>query len=595
MNIAGMIGHLIQHMQTSSARVELTPGQILKGKVLKLFPQTGLAQVQLGGMTLHAMLEAPLKAGEEAWLQVQPGQHPVTLRVLKRDQGAPASKSTSADFSAILRSFGLTDNKPGREAIRFFIEHQLPVNKARVQQLAQYVKLHGLNTEDTPFLLLAANKDFPLTEQTIQSLKTFFTGAPVQAKLEQWLQAAASYLGSRGVSVPSQQTVAADTVQVQTSAATSAQNRTPMEPGNRSSNPVDQRLLSVPENRQRGQHKLPDLSNAPLERDGDEHRLPAVKEGMQHQPQQQQQMTLSKLPVTEVVRQLFQLLFSIKTSQEAGTSRQIHQQHSTGAAPAGTEEGATVPNPVNVRELPSSFRSETIDPARFVKQLGLEYERELMQHLSRHSLLQTERGENAQPTGKSQLDLELSNQIKPLLVHLTQHGEELPSALRESSQSLLQHVTGQQLMLTSSVSQPSFTEMVFQLPFFMDDSSRKAVVHLQSRKKENGQIDRDNCRLLFHLQMARLGETMADVHIVNRAITIVLFTDHEDVQTGLIFQWMKEGETALRKQLEGHGYQLLSLRHQQSKRDRVSPGTAAATQGSSAITYSPYKGVDIRI
>ena len=49
------------------------PGQILNGKILKLFPNS-VATLQVGSQKVVAQLEASLEANEKYWFQVQSGE-----------------------------------------------------------------------------------------------------------------------------------------------------------------------------------------------------------------------------------------------------------------------------------------------------------------------------------------------------------------------------------------------------------------------------------------------------------------------------------------------------------------------------------------
>ncbi|MCK9906955.1 hypothetical protein MXD63_44060, partial [Frankia sp. Cpl3] len=55
---------------------------------MQLYPDS-TALVQVGGMQVHARLEASLEAGQKAWLQVQPSSDLLTLKILLTPQNAP--------------------------------------------------------------------------------------------------------------------------------------------------------------------------------------------------------------------------------------------------------------------------------------------------------------------------------------------------------------------------------------------------------------------------------------------------------------------------------------------------------------------------
>src|SRR5699024_10500318 len=47
----------------------------------------------------------------------------------------------------------------------------------------------------------------------------------------------------------------------------------------------------------------------------------------------------------------------------------------------------------------------------------------------------------------------------------------------------------------------------------------------EGKRKKNGRFDPDVCRILFYLQLEHLRETIVDVNIQNRLISIYIFND----------------------------------------------------------------------
>src|SRR4051794_22472060 len=68
------------HLKTTSFQ----PGQILNGKIIKLFPN-GIASLQIGSQKVVAQLEASLEANQKYWFQVQSGEGKVRLKVIGQE------------------------------------------------------------------------------------------------------------------------------------------------------------------------------------------------------------------------------------------------------------------------------------------------------------------------------------------------------------------------------------------------------------------------------------------------------------------------------------------------------------------------------
>jgi len=196
--------------------------------------------------------------------------------------------------------------------------------------------------------------------------------------------------------------------------------------------------------------------------------------------------------------------------------------------------------------------------------------------------------------------------LKSALLSLASR-EDAPPALREAAQTLAQHITGQQLLLTGDRGTlgPYHYVTLF-IPIVDRHGDTTAAVHVQTRKKRRGEWDADNVRLLFDLNMKHLGHTVADVQVVDRIVSMKLFNDDP---------WFRDlaerSRDTLAVAFQEAGYQLSALRavpFPDKAEDEVAgnrPGAAAdfplisLMNGDSAsggiLPSKPYKGVDLRI
>jgi len=188
--------------------------------------------------------------------------------------------------------------------------------------------------------------------------------------------------------------------------------------------------------------------------------------------------------------------------------------------------------------------------------------------------------------------------VKSLLLQLASR-DDLPASLREPVQQTLQQITGQQLLLSADRGQ-TFAYMTFLLPVLQGTNGQTASVHVQSRRNRKGVIDAENCRLLFDLRMDTIGNTLVDVQIMNRWISIVVHNNHSAIHSFLELyrHEMDEG-------FERAGYRLVSLTGRpfpepalaQEGRNAGSPAAAGEVSANLTDLYrpKPYKGVDVRI
>ncbi len=167
-----------------------------------------------------------------------------------------------------------------------------------------------------------------------------------------------------------------------------------------------------------------------------------------------------------------------------------------------------------------------------------------------------------------------------------------PAGLRETAQQLVQHITGQQLLLAPERGNSLFSHVAMVIPFYNEQGGQTAAIHIQTRRGRKGELDSQNCRLLFDLQMKQLGDTLIDVQVVDRMVTLQVWNNHPATEPLLEASRAEMGEA-----LQQSGYKLLSLKTQPMPE---ADGTASLASGqqsglSTAFVSKPYKGMDLRV
>jgi len=171
--------------------------------------------------------------------------------------------------------------------------------------------------------------------------------------------------------------------------------------------------------------------------------------------------------------------------------------------------------------------------------------------------------------------------------------KDVPVALRETAQQLVQHITGQQLLLVPERNASPYTHMTMFIPFQGQDGGQTASVHIQTRKGARGELDSGNCRLLFDLRMQSLGETLVDVQVVDKIVSVTLWNNHP-----AIGEITEDAKGQVSEALRQAGYQLLTLRttpladRGAGGSDELAPPNVTAPD---AWSSKPYKGVDFRV
>lgn len=173
------------------------------------------------------------------------------------------------------------------------------------------------------------------------------------------------------------------------------------------------------------------------------------------------------------------------------------------------------------------------------------------------------------------------NNVKEGVIRLLQLP--LPSYVRESADAVLQHITGQQLLL-SATHDHQWQHLLLYVPMHQS-RSQEVAIHVFTRKRAGGALDQDNCRLLFQLELDRLGWSCLVVHIVNRAVSVEWYCDHEHLA-----QQLEKAEPFLRERLERVGY---TLSHVKARRGKELGTERKHPVWPTIVNWG--KGVDVRV
>ncbi|MDH6669540.1 hypothetical protein M2277_000184 [Paenibacillus sp. LBL] len=253
---------------------------------------------------------------------------------------------------------------------------------------------------------------------------------------------------------------------------------------------------------------------------------------------------------------------------------------------AGTGSGAVASAPVTTGNAASINHQAPVAQAGTTNQPGVAQpsvpsaQQSMAQGMQQQSVIaSTQAGDSSQA---------LQDTLKGVLLQVLS-SQETPSALKEAAQQIVQHLTGQQLLLNTDRTAP-FAQVTMFIPLHGADGEQTASVHIQSRRGRKGELDATNCRLLFDLDMRFLGPTLIDVQVVDRIVSLSFRNDQSFAAE--LFEGKKQ---ELATAVASIGYQLLSVKTEPLPVD-PQPSSDMSVQGTAA-EYAPqtYKGVDMRI
>lgn len=114
--------------------------------------------------------------------------------------------------------------------------------------------------------------------------------------------------------------------------------------------------------------------------------------------------------------------------------------------------------------------------------------------------------------------------IKSLLIQMS--GQEHPAPLQEQGRMLLHMIQGMQLQ--STIETANLLTATLQLPGGKLSLNKDIFLQFTGQKDRDGNIQADHCRILFVLHLNALDETMIDMHVQQRVISLHIYNDQFD-------------------------------------------------------------------
>lgn len=144
--------------------------------------------------------------------------------------------------------------------------------------------------------------------------------------------------------------------------------------------------------------------------------------------------------------------------------------------------------------------------------------------------------------------------LKASIMQLVQSAD-TPAVVKETAQQLLNAITGQQLMLSTERNHSVFSHVTMFIPLQDKEGGQTAAVHIQTRRDRKGELDSENCRIVFDLNMNAIGPTMVDVNITSKIVSLNLWNDHPAI--GAVIEALKP---EISEALYSTGYMLSAVR-----------------------------------
>ncbi|GCL71342.1 hypothetical protein PN4B1_12470 [Paenibacillus naphthalenovorans] len=271
----------------------------------------------------------------------------------------------------------------------------------------------------------------------------------------------------------------------------------------------------------------------------------------------------------------------------------------SGAAGAGAQQAAAEQPPAAMAQAQTLSEQQEDGPllGRLMKALGMNHEHQAIKHLEQN--LQEQRlHAGSLSAGSPGEAAEAADSLKSVLMQLSQ-AMDAPQDLKDAARQAVQQITGQQLLLSQDRG-AMFSHVTLFVPLIHANGEQTAAIHIQSRKGRNGSLDESNCRLVFDLRMKALGDTLVDVQVVNRIVSLHVHNDLPFTR-----ELLDAHKDDIAQGLHSIGYQFISMKcspYPSKATENIefseSSGPASVLrEGSLESIYAQrrYKGVDIRV
>ncbi|MFY3793422.1 hypothetical protein ACOQFO_17260 [Ureibacillus sp. MALMAid1270] len=564
----------VQSQQANLAQnqpLTLKQGQVLHGTIKKLYPDQ-IAEVQVGGHKFLAKLETPLKAGDSHFFQVKNISPQAELKVVSGPMDG--SSTMTQQVQQLLDSMNLPKTSDMQQILAHLIKEQLPVSKELLIQAQELLSNNGGITKET---LAALQKliemKMPISKDVFQAilqgsktngfsqiLETFseillkdpsvaeHTKTTIMQNLERIAKPFDSQLGgiilSRAIQTISSESepitnklyalnllkesgiLSKQTILSNWQDTVLSQNRnTPSTSSNQLAGQIIQTVKTMNEGNTVNtlnlvKSWLDQESNLNQSQKND---ILTLLNRFESLPKQSQNVEHFAKQLNELLLKSYSNTITNQPSNHYNALTHLLSLISPDAIPDESllltnlgkmANGSTTPQVQQMvqeaeQQIKSSLDGQMIQSAMksVLKSLGLSYESTLNQKI---------------------VDFDqISNSLKPQVLSIIQDSS-TSQPLKEAGEILLARMNGLQLLSGENGHQH---QIVMQMPLQFLGRSMDATLQWNGRMKENGKIDSNYARILFYLDMQSLKETVVDMQVQNRIVTITLFNENENLQT----------------------------------------------------------------
>lgn len=605
----------------------LKQGQVFHGTIKKLYPDQ-MAEIQVGNQKFIAKLEVPLKAGDAHFFQVTGTDPQAELKVVSGPM--TPTTSPSQQINQLLESMNLPKSAEMQQLLGHFMKAELPISKDQLLQAEMWLKAlpEGISRIDAlQTIQKMIELKMPMTNEVFQALMSGQKTSGMAAIMENFAQLLAKDTAlpeqlkqnlmqqlqaiAKPFEVETGSVVLAKVLESLTNnAATTSEKMQALsilkESGIIPNQATLQNWSSMNEGKtsqqmqQAGQVVQSILTTKPENAAQLIEQLKSWTTNQQFLTNDQKQQInqlidrFNQLPVTKQTVDIFakQMQDQLLKAFSQNTSNHLFTQDIKGLSVKDhllsllkPEVASPLQNEAFMRNL---VKNSIASSQPFIQQIVTQadalvqnsMDSKAMEHAMKTVLKNL--GISYEATlGNKSADLQMiAHQLKPQLHTLLQETNMTPQ-LKEAAEMLMTRMNGMQL---SSGENGHQHQLIMQVPLEFFGKRMDATLQWNGRMKDDGKIDANYARVLFYLQMASMQETVIDMQVQNRVVTVTVFNEHLEIQS--LAEPLK---AALKIGLAEKNYQLTGIFMKQFDKGQAVKNSPVVEQ------QEEQSGVDIRV
>lgn len=569
MNIKQVIGDRLASIKGSQSSRSLQPGQIIQGHILGLYPGNK-ASIQIGNQKLIAQLEAPLNSGEKYHFQVQTSDDVILLKVI----GEKSVKQTIQTSSDLLKQLGFKPSAHHASLVHRLMTDHIPFNTRQLKQAFHHLDMAKNKDKAQLILKNMITAKLPLTDSIFQALISQEADA-----FSNQLHALKDTLGKSDQQTELAHQLTRKIDQLLNQTQPSSQGGGVVLNDEHMTNQSFINILKLAGMSQKGQNVENESQIRHVFQVLSENQQKIIEHAKQFEAlflrQIERSLTLNE-PLSEDAFQHSKQFMSQHLSPLLPENQAFRLDKDMVNEPTHLERLVQYMQSLKNHDMYVQIDRMLMNPQLFKGLASNSLQHQFIHHLT--TVLNTG-GFIYENQVMNETYQQIEHHLKALLLQFVEQSE---GTAASQAKQLIHVINGLQLQSVQETSH--LIDAHVQIPAEKLGLVNDLSLHFEGSKK-HGQISTDFCRIHFYLELTHLKETIIDMHVQKRAVSLTVYNN-----TPTLKMLSRPFKTALKTGLEALNYQLSSLEF------KVFEDEASHLKNSDSVYGTPHKsGVDYRI